>query len=276
MNRVLILGGGPSGLMSAWAAMKNGWEVVLFDRHRPASRGANHGVFVLHDPLDIPSLPEVFLETTVMGIPATVDSREYAKHYSRKVYGNDTTPNSVVKYMNGKRVWNPVNAMSFAIDLLSVERASFFVEGELTKGMEQVNQLARNVEADAIISTVPLSLFAPEAPSEKVWVYSGEAPAHEAFMLYNLDPRVPWYRCSAVFGKFVMEYVPGYIPFANPGCTEVTKVLPWSPRVDAMRQLALAANRPILFTGRFGAWDKDVLVDTTYREAADWLCKLWT
>jgi len=250
----LILGAGPSGMMAAHAASHRGYHVTIWDRDPDKTR-RNSGVYFLHGDCFL-ALDAVDVQQRVLGSDG-MSSAELAAAYGDKVYGSAAKVSKVsVVGANSQTVirgYNSGQAIARLWDLYGGQ-----VETENISDMYEVKVALGDY--DVVISTIPLPVLFPglAVSSEQVWIKWGQAPLDEAFVFYNVNPHAPWYRCSAIFGVFTMEYAHGQVPTHTEGCQvgQVTKVI-------GRHGDPIVPERLIL-TGRYGAWDKSFLTHTVF------------
>lgn len=250
--RIAVVGAGPSGLMAAWAAMQQGHSVDLFDKnHEVVAR--SHGVFYLHDPCDLPTLPRQEMITGVMGYyyQNMLDWSEIRRRYAQKVYGD---PDQAVSIDSSVRtIYHAGVAIQWLKELLTPRIFAEAISGY--KGLLDLLQTYHRV-----IVTAPARAFlGGDFKSSTVWVRHAEVGqvAERGFCFYNVG-EANWCRWSCSFGVMATEYMTQV-----PGSIQVRKV------ITADRKLFEAAPSEILWTGRYGAWDKSLLTHTTYRDVLD-------
>jgi hypothetical protein len=245
MKRVTVLGSGPAGLFAALAALDYGAIVTVRTLSWQQPTANNAGVFVLESDINLPLRKR---EVRIIGTGG--DGRDY----SQKLYGDAEHPNSFPgwcidgsPYADYETKYDGVQALGMAWDI--VQGGVAIEEKPVT--LADIEQ----IDADLVVSTVPYNLLAnlPHLSYRCAWVRDGEAPADESYIMYNAHPHVPWYRASAVFGRFTLEYAT-----EQPGLRMVRKVM--------RRSKPLPAIDRVLFTGRFGAWDKSKLSDSAYHD----------
>ena len=258
MSKVLVLGGGPSGLLAAWGAMCAGHEPEIIDRNPlSAEKWQPKGAFFLHDDCRLP-----LRETKVQIIPVgTKKPIDLVAAYRKKVYGGENS-GLTVSIPPGK-----LNVVAYdggqAVRMLGDILWPHMKQAEIGS-WDVVLGLCHDCEW--VINTIPLNYLLPGFKSVYSAVRTGEAPEHESYMLYNANPVVPWYRASAVFGKFALEYIPGYEHTCDgeENWVGVTKVLPSS---EAMPEKPMN----LLLTGRYGAWDKSKMAHSAFYDTFQWL-----
>lgn len=255
--RVAILGGGPAGLLAAWAVVDAGHHPIIHERRPHKPDGTTAGVFYLHADCHLP-LRKQNVHVVVSG--GGTDSVERQLAYEEKVYGTrNSTHVSLPTIDLVESAYDGMQALGLCWDITH----QFIAEHELL-GWQHVLAMAERYEL--VINTIPLNLLLPEKEwkSQEATIYRSDAPLDESYMLYNVNPAVPWYRASAVFGVFTLEYSLAISrtdmrePQRKEGrYVKVRKVID-SP--DAMPDLP----PNVLLTGRYGAWSKSKLSHHAY------------
>lgn len=258
--KVAVVGGGPAGLFAAWASIQWGCSVKVFDKNpEKIGVGQNHGVFALFDECDLFLSQKQEIQVGVIG-GHNLKVSELAAAYSRKVYGEEIENSSIASYMGNPRrlVYNHAEAYDQILEFLGREN---IVGGFEIKGMGAYDRLLDD-DYDLIISTIPAPVLFPTDtwPSSKAWIFHSDAPKEEGFMIYNVNEFIPWYRCSAILGHFTMEYAQE--PSNGKNHIQVTKVL--DPPVSPKNLMGPYYRDQIWFTGRYGAWQKDMLTENVY------------
>ncbi len=255
----LVLGAGPSGLMAAWAMMERGHSVDILDKDAGAadrlkSGRVNAGVFLLHE---LCGLTPLRGHATGVRYELLGD----AEGYREKVYpDHPDVVTSLRKYGRGKTQveYNALDAVALLLDLVGDRVHKSSVDLSSPSVRDTVSG------EDFVISTVPLSVFvADPGPSTVVSVKTGEAPAKEGYVWYNGLPNFPWYRASAAFGRFTLEF-PGDVPV--PARDQVVVRKPIAPSADGARFMDAMHEDDWLFAGRYGAWNKMKELHTVYED----------
>lgn len=253
--KVSVLGGGPSGMFAAWAALQCGHKVTIYDKNaKDISVGANHGVFALWDDCDLFLSQRVKVQIGIIGAKQ-LSPDGIAQAYSNKVYGDPHQSVSVSKYARYEKreCFNHAEAYTQILEFVGKENVK---DLNLTSLYDDGNWK----NADKIICTLPANLMFPSFKWRKTeaYIHHSTSPLEESFMIYNVNEYVPWYRCSAIFGYFSMEYamVPDWTgkPFVK-----VNKVLESEQSPEDCY-----AGDNVYFTGRFGAWQKEMLTEDVY------------
>lgn len=254
---IAVLGAGPSGMMAAHAAVQLGHFVTIYDKDADKAR-RNSGVYFLHSDCDL-LLDRVEIKQTVIG--KYLPPLEVARLYSQKVYGKEIPSVSVSDVLQHETIFG-FNANQAIVRLWDLY--GDFVRKYFVKNIGDVYEIVH--EYDAVISTIPAKILFPELNFEsvKIFVKVGKSPLDDNFSIYNVNPYFDWYRCSGIFGIFTQEYGYGKQPqFANDyEIKQVIKVVKSDP-------LPVIDN--LLFTGRYGAWDKKFLTHNVYFHVLKWL-----
>ena len=258
MNKaVLILGSGPSGMLAAHGASQCGYEVTILDKDPDKSRKTS-GLFYLHDSCDL-LIDSMIIHQDILGAEG-LSSEEIEQKYCSKVYGG--------KYcLEGLSISNLKSSVLGYNPTQAIERLWDLYGHRIVR--QEVKSIfgAQRYSDGKIISTIPAPVFYPLERFESVQVYVriGESPKNEAFVFYSVSPNHSWYRTSGVFGTFTQEFaslVDAESEYSLLEIVPVTKVIGgFSPP---------SSNR-ILFTGRYGAWKKKMLVSDVYYDVKRWL-----
>lgn len=245
MSKVAVLGCGPAGMMAAWVAHQLGHEIHIL---APGQKSVLHGAQYLHD--DIP------------GIEVSPTLMEYLKvgtraGYALKVYGSSTAECSWDTYPEGPQLAWPLRA----VYELAWER--------LSKYIVPTNVSARNIGAivaahDLVVSTIPKPVTCllsgkHEFKSQPVWI-EGAMPfldnglaqnLEENTIMYNGLSEDNWYRFSKIMGSLSTEYA-----VSMPRAMKVLKPL----------SNTCTCHPGLMYIGRYGKWQKNVLVHNAYWE----------
>lgn len=271
MKRVVILGSGPVGYVAGWAAIQRGWDIEYYSSNINKPTDESAGVLLLHSALGIPALLSEARRLNVSAIGAPMVGIEEA--YSLKVYGEPRHDVSLKDYLSYTQPVYPVGkAIDFIKDIFETHGVDFNKTEPLTA--EQVRQIEMRNQGrfDAMISTIPFTTFSPvmDAHSRSAWVFRSVAPEDETYMLYNAHPSSIWYRCSAAFGKFTMEAAKE--PLLNDGRFKRVMKVVTPPDINIFHEMARwSFDLPVLFAGRFGAWDKRALLHTVHDQVGRFL-----
>lgn len=238
---VAVLGCGPAGLLAAHAAKQEGArEVGVFSlRQKSMISGAQY----VHEA--IPGLTAASPDALI----------RYIKHgtragYATKVYGSPDAPCSWDHFESGEvHAWQ----MEKVYDALWDEWYDEIQDGRVDAG--DIAILLDDY--DLVISAIPKTqtcIRDHDFRWKNVWIADYNSLPYETdnVILYNGDPLDHWYRASRLFGH---------------DSTEST-----DPMTGAKRGMKPLSNdcdcwKEITYVGRFGKWEKGVLVHHAYRDA---------
>jgi hypothetical protein len=259
--RIAIVGSGPSGMLAAHGASNCGHYVDIFDRDPDQSR-RNSGVFFLHEDCDLALEPLTIRQVVLGNYGMTSD--QMAQAYGQKVYGQLGIQKLSIMTAMRKPVitgFSSGPAIQRLWDLYGNQ-----VQVQSFSKLIELDDLLK--EYDKIISTIPAYIWFPSFTfnNREVFIRHSEAPKHENFVFYTVNHHTPWYRCSAIDGTFTMEYDYGVETEEKSGygLRKVTKVI-------GKAELPEIPN--VLFTGRFGCWDKSFLSHRVYDHVIEWLIR---
>jgi len=253
--KVAVLGAGPAGLLASWAVIDAGHELTTFEKSPRKPDGLTAGVYYLHSDCNLPLRRR---EVDVIGSGGTTEE-ERRENYRRKVYGEQTVPVSIPGHRQTDIAYDGMQALALCWDVVH----PFIVHEKLRHWIDVVG-LSKNY--DLVVNTVPLNALLPDIEwrYEQATIYRGVAPPDESYMLYQASPAVPWYRASAMFGVFTMEYAMTYrdesmrLPPKEEGqYVRVKKV------IDTPESMPVLPDN-VMLTGRFGAWSKSNLSHHAY------------
>lgn len=255
-----ILGAGPSGMMAAHAVAQYGHQPTILDKEPDKTR-RNSGVYYLHDPCDLPLKPFTIYQNLIGGY---LSPDEIKMYYGFKVYGQRIEKVSVLNALTHPEIqgYNAEQALGLLWDIYGS-----FVKQRTIQNYDDIKQLLEMEDFDGVVSTIPARVLFPNECY--VWAEThikvGKAPLDESYILYNVNPYIDWYRCSAMFGVFVQEFGFGKCVDKANGyqIRKVMKVMNSEPIV--------AADKHVLLTGRYGAWDKTCLTHNVYERTLAWL-----
>lgn len=261
-KRVMVAGAGPAGLMAMWACLNFGYETILVDIKpvEDAKPPINAGVFILHAPCDLPLRKK---KVQVYAGGAHDDVLRQA--YSSKVYGQSDINVSIPAARYSKMIaWDGAQAIDLLWDIAQTSGSYVQIVPDSIKNYADITGMAESAGCVGAICTIPMNkLVKRNCLSQTVYVKESTAPADEAYIMYNANQQVEWYRCSAVFGRFSIEAVTA----PSPDWTPVHKVIGFQDKETA----PVRNNSSLLLTGRQGAWDKKLLVHDSYYQSVRWL-----
>ena len=257
--RVSVFGAGPSGMMAAWAAIQWGADVRIYDKNpETVGIGQNHGVFAMWDNCDLFLTQQQLVKIGIIGGHG-LNEEQVEQAYATKVYDNPGVATSIKDYINvsHQNCYNHAEAYQQILEILGKDKIHKF-EYKPNAPLDNYIDLGAYY-SDVVICTIPADVVFPD----EIWPYQNayiqHSPAgsmNEAFMIYNVNHYIPWYRCSAILGSFSMEYA-NYRSDSK-ATVKVKKVLP-PPKTPA----ELSQGR-VICTGRYGAWDKNMLTEDVY------------
>lgn len=256
---MIVFGGGPSGLMAAWAATQAGYAVdAILDAQARPPDGTTSGVYYLHAACDLP-IPSQEVWVTSSGTK---------QQYAQKVYGDPKAPCSFPATPHSVTAHDGMAAMRYLWHTFrgKVERAR----------VEHLDHMAHLAHGKLAINTIPLNvLTGVDYLHSTAYCLVLETDAEGAFVHYAGAPGLPYYRHSVVFGTEAYEYPADKaervlweeqrrrFAWAHP----VVKVEPDRRAMDAI--VRMPPN--IMFTGRYGAWSKRTLTHNVYYDTRKWL-----
>lgn len=246
--RVTILGCGPAGLMAAHAVRQELPKAEIYI-YSETKKSVISGAQYLHEA--IPGLTS----------PSPDGIINFVKHgtragYATKLYGSPDAPCSWDAFDGG-----PVQA--WQLDKVYDElwdRFSILIEEATVEAFDMIELLEDN---DLVISAIPkpaicVKPYEHEFHSREIWISDYNNLPYEYsdnVILYNGDPLDHWYRASRLFGH---------------DSTESTD--PMAGAVRGIKPLGHTCNcwsGKVACVGRFGRWEKGVLVNHAYRNAIE-------
>lgn len=245
--KVAIIGGGLVGRVAAWGVMQAGHCPVIFDRMYEKVAKTPRGFVYIHDRMFLP----------LKSYDIWVNEQGTKEEYCRKVYSDAILPyqTSFGKFTGKQIGHDPTELLGFLNGLQHgmVQDCNFETLDEV---LEYRNDYER------VVFTLPLANFVKEGnyPSVKGSVGTWKLDPGEDlsnYCVYNANEDIPWYRSGAMFGWAFREFpnvIPGHIP--------ITKVVNGGKPPD---------HDNVLFTGRFGKWNKTALSSDSFYEVIDWL-----
>jgi hypothetical protein len=244
---IAVLGCGPAGLLVAHACAMADKDFVIFSRKQRSRIG---GAQFLHTP--IPELTgeaaDTFLNFLFWGD---------IEGYAQKVYGDPQADVSWGSYEPGfHAAWN----MQAAYDKLWAMYAREIVDTDLNPLMME----AISADHAQVFSTVPLPslCFDPTHRffSQDVWIVDGGGAPHDS-VIYNGLANISWYRECRIFGTGFQEW-----PYEPRALQSVKISKPLRTNCDCW-------HHAYKF-GRYGKFQKKVLINHAFEEARDALLKL--
>lgn len=245
--RVAVIGGGLTGRVAAWAVMQAGHAPHIYDRMYDKIAKTPRGFVYIHDAMMLP----------LKAKPITVVRQGNSREYAEKVYGSLVKPEDTsFDHFGGSYIgYDPAELLGWLNGLQHemVRDANFDTWEEIQE------TIIPNYEK--IIFTLPLNkFFKGNYPHVKgssgAWkLNEGEDLSNAC--VYNSSSEIPWYRAGAMFGWAFREF-----PYVIPGNFPIIKVVNGDkpPEIEN-----------VLFTGRYGKWDKKTLSHESFYETIEWL-----
>jgi hypothetical protein len=255
---IVILGCGPSGLLTALAAEQKGHEPIILSKK---VKSPMFGAVYLHK--NIPDLTKMRPEFSVEIIK--YGDRE---GYAQNVYGDPKADVSWDTFKSGLyHAWDLAGAYDRLWDRFEDKIRDVAI------GPDDVVSCSES--GDLVFSTIPLPYLC-ENPyhifnKQQIWVRHGRThePQMYSMMIYNgltadglrglVGPQ--WYRYSLIRGYAAWEY-----SRVEDAPTEEDPFLQLSQGVKPL-STNCTCHKNIIRLGRFGKWQKGVLTHHAYEEA---------
>lgn len=273
-KRVAVLGAGPAGLLAAFAASAQGYQVTVFSAPSPLTgkvvKSELHGCQYLH--MSIPNLTTESAQSVSYHLNGSVEE------YRRKVYGegwngqvspDEYGPEGRHYAWDLRKAYDRLWEWAQFMDVF----ASCHLSGNNAYPLYEENRF--------VISTVPAPALCTQRdkhkfPTQDIWAMGGRSPdvlpehgepldaqlhvlpyyAPNFAVECNGEPAPRWYRAATVFGHSTLEWPAGAKPPIS-GVVAVSK--PLSTDCDCWSD-----NRRWLRAGRYGRWQKGTLVHSAY------------
>jgi hypothetical protein len=264
-KRVYVLGAGPAGLLAADAADALGYDVTVFSKPNPSGLVAKsqlYGCQYLHAPVPSPVLAGAPNQVTytLQGEVAGYRDKVYGPSYHGAVSPDEYGTEVDHKAWDLRRVYEAL-WRNWQWDIVPVDI-----------GPGQVHEMLDS-KPHLLVSTIPAPQLCINTehlfPEASVWAF-GEAPNRISpvrvppfTVQCNGEPDVGWYRAANVYGYTTVEWPARRKPPID-GVVRVAK--PISTNCDCW-----CGNKRYLRAGRFGRWQKGVLVHEAYKEVYEWL-----
>jgi hypothetical protein len=249
--KIAVLGCGPAGLMSAWAAKEMGHDVRIFSNPQKSVLGGSQ---YLHVPIPGLTPDEPTADLTILKFGT-------AKGYALKVYDDVTRETSWDQFDQGKHgIWNLRETYEHLWNYFG------WLVTDLGKmSFQDVVTLSTNY--DLVFSSLPMKAVCRQPlrhgfQSQTVWISYDHAPGlggsqlpdiPNHHMVYNGEiGGTRWYRSSNLYGIRSTEF-----PGVMPECIRITK--PLSHECNCFDMMG-----NVQFVGRYGKWEKGVLAHDAY------------
>jgi len=249
--KVCVIGCGPSGLLAAHACRQDGHKITIISDKIKKSIMA--GAMYIHESIPgvTPKLPDGKLLIEKRGLP---------EGYASKVYGDPAHPVSWTQFRTGDHnIWY----MDEAYDRLWARYKRYVRECEVTP--LRMDEIIRHF--DLVIATLPKPAVCyrdHEFNSVPIYVRQrrlGRDTIHPNVMTYSGMHQDPWYRKSTINNVVTIEY-----PQRPPNDDYYAGIKPTSNNCDCWPR--------VLWAGRWGRWEKGVLVHHVYQQVKDALLQV--
>ncbi len=258
MKRIVILGCGPAGLLTALAAEQSGHEAIIFSKKKKSKM---FGAVYLHENIPglTPKWPEFSVQITKYGDRAG---------YASNVYGDPSADVS----------WDTFDAgVYYAWDLAAAYDKLWdrFENKIIDVAIGPDDVVSCSESGDLVFSTMPLHFLCKnshhEFKQQPIWVRHGQThdPQTPSLMIYNgmtadglhglVGPL--WYRYSLIRGYAAYEY-----SRVEDTPVEEDFILKMSNGTKPLSNTC-DCHPEIIRLGRFGKWQKGVLTHHAYKEA---------
>ena len=257
--KIAIIGAGPAGLLAAWGVYQAGAMPYIIDRDPAYRPDRLFSLQYLHTPCDLPTegLKTLTLRYDVIdpfGFP------EDWKHLYNFKLGRPRDDENSTKFLSGppQIVWSLKTAYRY----LHHEFEGHIHQDNVT--WDRIINAADTIHK-GVINTAPLDRLLPALPwpHRSLLIKHGYTPVEdhpEDTCVYNLDPKVPWYRATRLDGGTATEFC------GVPRGEDVKdfQLLRKVVKSDVMPEY-LPEN--LLLTGRWGSWDPAKLTHDAYYDA---------
>lgn len=269
-RRVAILGAGPAGVLAAQAAYERGYDPVIFsrpplgDRLGEVAKSELHGCQYLHAPVPSPTF------AGGAGTPVRYLLKGSSDGYRTKVYGPDArvavSPDEYGQ-AHDHMAWD----LRHVYDKLFTRWQPKMRPINITA--EEVKIACERGAWRAVLSTIPAPSIcydpAHRFDVQPIWAMGQRdggpqlpVPCDPFTVVCNGERDTGWYRVANVFGMQTVEWPDGRKPPIK-GVVQVEKPIGTNCTCHIS---ADAQATPFLRIGRFGKWQKGVLVHTAYTE----------
>lgn len=247
--KVAVLGCGPAGLLSAYAAELAGHKAFIYSIKQKSDMP---GAMYVHEA--IPGIMSSNVRRGYVHYEKLGDKQGYAK----KVYGDPNAPCSWDSFPEGRHeAWS----MPDIYDILWEAYERRVTDIPISRAI--VNSLSSTM--DKVISTVPAPVLCQAGhnfPSSRVVIDPQHRDVCEQLgdpcVIYNGQEHLDYYRTSLIFGHGATEYPASARMLGSRGPNGVK---PLSTDCTCFPHVMRA--------GRFGKWEKGVLVHHAFREVLD-------
>lgn len=256
-RHVTILGSGPAGLLVALAAKQKGYDARIISQGEPS---VIPGATWLQKPIEglTDNLPPTMITYAKVG---TVDG------YAQKAYGEPEAQVSWDSFVSGDRPgWSLRNAYAKLWSMFSnrIEKA------DLSIG--DIETIAK--EDGIVFSSIPLNSICKDEIAhdfEGQAVFFTDEPYIKIpnMIVYNGRDSDEWYRSSCLFGECQTEYA---IHKDSPTISSRIKMSGSGSHRAGVKPVknncsCWSGFTNLIKVGRFGQWQRGVLVDHAYNDA---------
>jgi hypothetical protein len=211
------------------------------------------GFQYLHDPCDLELISSSLSEEIIQKY-FSIDI--CSQLYSLKVYGIDSIKNSISKMIAYKKksiIWNLRDAVDFLWG-----KYQFMIKERRFNSFDELSLLGSKYKI--VLSSIPINFLDKTiTDSEKSFVTTFHVKNSTNKVFYDIDPNSIVYRFGSMFNSFFIESIKPL----NFGIS--TSVL----KIKSLGSYKISPNDNVVLIGRYGAWNKNILVDDVYREVKD-------
>jgi threonine dehydrogenase-like Zn-dependent dehydrogenase len=255
--KVAVLGCGPTGLSVVHAAVASGADVAIYSRAR---KSRMFGAQYLHAPIaGIECGEPVNIKYKLLGDAET---------YRQRVYGDRQVTVSVEELDEDHQAWDIRATYDKLWALYGSEVRDTFITSAFLDGniFNDFDFVFSTLPAPALCAKRDEHIFA----SQTIWacgdapelgqMVAADVPANTVLCNGLGDAEGPsWYRASNIFGWRTVEWPLG----AQASNQAARYAKPIGTSCDCWPRLTRL--------GRFGKWQKGVLVHHAYQEASEWM-----
>lgn len=265
---VCVLGCGPAGLLAAHAATQCGHEVEIISKKQPS---VITGAQYLHERIE--GITEREPEQLWYAKVGT------AAGYAAKVYGKHDHPTSWHVFPDGPQDAWPLGAAYAQLRHMYWDKVMDIWELGGDGGVQQGEITAPDImglcdKYDQVLCTIPAQGLCHrhehQFEGQQVLIMKAPVLPVQNLIIYNGRDGEPWYRTSNIFGYCSSEYslavpaVRNRVEQLTDGLGGWRGIKPVSTDCDCHQDWTNFHR-----LGRFGKWQKGVLVTDAYREAMD-------
>jgi threonine dehydrogenase-like Zn-dependent dehydrogenase len=249
--KVCVIGCGPSGLLAAHACRQAGHKLTIISSD--GAKSVMAGAMYVHEA--IPGITAMNPDAHLL-----IEKRGTPEGYAIKVYGDATHPVSWNQFSTG---YHDIWYMDKTYDKLWNKYKRYGKVFDVTP--QAMDEIIRHF--DLVIATLPKPAVCyreHEFNSVPIWVSQRRLMRDVVYadtMVYSGLAEDPWYRRSMINNIVSIEY-----PQPPIGREHTTGIKPTSNDCNCWPR--------VLWAGRWGRWEKGVLVHHVYRQVKDALQSL--